>query len=200
MEGTFILGDAASPQPFAMSARQVLAPPNEFVWIAEMTSGPMHVGGADMLHEDQASMRFWLFQSIPLVQSAASEGLDRSVAARPALEAIWAPASLLPPNGVVWEQLAADKARVTFTSGKWPTEMVMTIGEDGRLLDIVAMRWSDANPDKTFRLQPFGGTMEAEAEFGGYTIPSLVHVGNNYEDESYFPFFNATITGATYRP
>lgn len=198
MRGPFLLGDADNPQSFEMQARQILAPPNEFVWIADMRAGPMIVSGADALHRSQASMRFWMFWSIPLVQVAATEGLDRSAAARPALEAIWVPASLLPGNGAVWEELGPQSARVTFNTGNHATEMTMTIDDDGRLLDIVAMRWSDANPDKTFRLQPFGGTMEEEATFGGFTIPSRVHVGNHFGTDSYFPFFNAEITGAQY--
>jgi hypothetical protein len=60
------------------------------------------------------------------------------------------------------------------------------------------MRWSDANPEKKFRLQPFGGTIEAEAGFGGFTIPSDIKVGNHYGTDTYFPFFQARITSAEY--
>jgi hypothetical protein len=158
----------------------------------------MIVGGADLLHRSRASMRFWMFGAIPLVQVAATEGLDRSAAVRPVLEAIWAPASLLPANGARWEQVGPDKARVTYYTGPHPVEMTMTIDERGRVLEVVAMRWSDANPGKVFRLQPFGAAIEDEASFGGFTIPSVVHVGNNYGTDSYFPFFNARIVGAKY--
>ncbi len=198
MQGPFLLGDAASPQTFDMRARQILAPPSEFVWIAEMNAGPMIVSGADALHQSRASMRFWMFWAIPLVQVAATEGLDRSAAVRPALEAIWAPASLLPGNGAVWEELAPHTARVTFNTETHQTAIEMTIDESGRVVDVVAMRWSDANPDKVFRMQPFGGTIEDEATFGGFTIPSVVHVGNHYGTDDYFPFFNAQVTAAKY--
>jgi hypothetical protein len=35
MSGTFLLGDKARHQTFAMTARQILVPPAEFVWICE---------------------------------------------------------------------------------------------------------------------------------------------------------------------
>jgi len=66
------------------------------------------------------------------------------------------------------------------------------------VLEVVTMRWSDANPDKTFRLQPFGGNMEAETSFLGFTIPSLIKVGNHFGTDDYLPLFQAQITKAEY--
>jgi hypothetical protein len=40
MEGLFLLGDKDQAQQYRMRARQILAPPHSFVWLAEMTSGP----------------------------------------------------------------------------------------------------------------------------------------------------------------
>jgi hypothetical protein len=158
----------------------------------------MIVSGIDGLQDSHGRTRFWMFQAIPLVQTASTKGLDRSAATRPALEAIWLPASLLPSNGAAWEQLGPDKARVTFGNQKYPIEMTLTIATDGRVADIVATRWSDANPERVFRLQPYGGTTEQEATFGGFTIPSVVHVGNHYGSDSYSAFFDARITEATF--
>jgi hypothetical protein len=63
----------------------------------------------------------------------------------------------------------------------------------------VGRRWSDANPQKLFRLQPFGGTVEEEATYGGYTIPSAVKVGNMFGTADYFAFYRAQILQAAYR-
>src|SRR5690606_28867798 len=49
MSGTFLLGDKARHQTFAMTARQILAPPAEFVWISSMRSGLMRISGSDAL-------------------------------------------------------------------------------------------------------------------------------------------------------
>lgn len=198
MDGQFLLGDKTSAQTFEMSAHQILAAPSEYVWRVDMRAGPMLVSGSDGLHDARAWMRMWMFWAIPLVQVAATEGLDRSALARPALEAIWAPAALLPAYGARWVQLAPDKARVTLGEGEAQIDVFMTVDESGRLIDIVASRWSDANPQKIFQYQPFGGTVEAEATFGGFTIPSVVHVGNHYGTDDYLAFFNARIISADY--
>jgi hypothetical protein len=163
-----------------------------------MNSGPVRISGTDALYRTHGWTRFWMFWSIPLVQAAATGGLDRAAAARPALEAMWAPASLLPQNGAAWTQLGEDTAQVTFDTSNARITMQMTLDGQGRILDIVTQRWSDANPDKQYRYQPFGGTMEEEATFGGFTIPSLVHVGNHYGTDAYFAFFNARLTSARY--
>ena len=196
MEGQFLLGDKAGFQSFEMRARQILDAPSDFVWIVDMRSGPMMVSGSDGLHKSRAWTRMSMFQAIPLVQIPATEGLDRSALTRPALEAVWAPAALLPINGAIWTQLGPDKARVTVGRGDRRIDIFMTIAESGRVLDVVANRWSDANPEKVFQHQPFGGTMEEEATFGGYTIPSVVHVGNHFGTDEYFAFFNARLVGA----
>jgi hypothetical protein len=140
-----------------------------------------------------------MFETIPLVQAAGGADLNLGAAARPALEAIWAPASLLPQNGARWEQIGADTARITFGSGDAAIAMDLTLDRAGRPISMSAMRWSDVNPAKSYRLQPFGGTMEEEATFAGFTIPSVVNVGNHYGTADYFPFFRATVTGARYR-
>ena len=156
MDGRFLLGDRDKFQTYEMSARQILSAPSEFIWRVELRSGPIVVTGSDGLRGTHAWMRMWMFWSIPLVQVAATEGLDRSALTRPALEAIWAPASLLPAYGARWEQLSSDKARVTLGKGTTQTVVSMTIAESGRVIDIVADRWSDANPQKVFQLQPLG--------------------------------------------
>ena len=76
--------------------------------------------------------------------------------------------------------------------------MTLRIAEDGRPLEVSMLRWSDANPEKTFRWQPFGGALEEVASFGGYTIPSRVSVGNHFGTEDEFRFFRVRITAARY--
>lgn len=88
MVGQFLLGDKEKHQTFEMSARQILAAPSEFVWRVELRSGPVIVSGSDGLRGAHAWMRIWMFWAIPLVQVAATDGLDRSAQTRPALEAI----------------------------------------------------------------------------------------------------------------
>ena len=199
MTGSFLLGEMGKTQSYKMDARQILAPPQEFVWIAKMVNSPVTINGTDGLWQQHGWTRFWMYQSIPLVQIAATKDLDRSAAMRPALEAIWAPASLLPMNDVFWEQIGPDTAHITFGAAADAHSIDMKLAADGRVIWVSAMRWSDANAVKTFQLQPFGAETGAEATFDGYTIPSIVHAGNHFGTDTYFPFFNAQINDAKFR-
>jgi hypothetical protein len=49
-------------------------------------------------------------------------------------------------------------------------------------------------------MMPFGGTMESEKTFGGYTIPTRIRVGWNFGNEKFEKgeFFRAEITNAEF--
>lgn len=196
MRGTFLLGDAENFQTYTMSARQVLAPPTEFVWLPSMQSGILNISGSDGLFQGSGWTRFWINWLVPVVNEGGSDDHTRSALTRAAIEAIWAPASLLPSNGVTWEQIGPNTARVTFPTAIEPIEM--TLGPDGQVTEVTTMRWSNVNPESTFRLQPFGGTIEEEATFQGFTIPSVIRVGNHFGKKDYLPFFQAEITAADF--
>ncbi len=196
MSGTFLLGDKSSYRTYSMTARQMLTPPSEFVWIPSMQSGMMQISGSDALVQGKSWTRFWINGLVPVVNQMASPDLNRSALTRAAMEAIWVPASLLPGTGVTWEQTGPDTARLTFPTGIEPIDL--TLGASGNVLNIATLRWSDANPDKTFQLQPFGGTMLAETTFEGFTIPTDIRVGNHFGTGNYLPFFQAHVTLAQY--
>ncbi|SEW40484.1 hypothetical protein SAMN04488515_2713 [Cognatiyoonia koreensis] len=194
MAGEFLLGEPGAQKTFAMLARQVLAPPHEFVWIARMSSGPVRISGSDGLHHRHGWTRFWMLHSLPLVQLAATADLDRAAAARPAIEAIWAPATMLPANGASWVQTGPDTADVTFGTEAEAITITLRINADGALKEIWTMRWSDSNVEKTYKIQPFGATIQAEDNYNGFTIPSRVTVGNHFGTDHFLPFFIARLT------
>ncbi|HEY0112978.1 MAG TPA: DUF6544 family protein [Allosphingosinicella sp.] len=198
MRGTFLLGDRSGYQSYAMTARQILAPPKAFVWIPQMRSGAMRISGSDALVGTEAWTRFWLLGVIPVANARSSPDLLRSATFRSAMEGVWAPASLLPQQGVTWEQSGADSARVTVRSVTPEIVLELTLASDGAVRTVAGQRWSNANPEGSFRLQPFGGTVEGEATFGGYTIPGRLKVGNHYGTGDYLPFFQAEIVRARY--
>jgi hypothetical protein len=70
--------------------------------------------------------------------------------------------------------------------------------DDGTLATVHALRWSDANPDKAYRLQPFGGTVLESAAIDGFTLPVRVEMGNHFGTADYAPFFQARITAAAF--
>ena len=48
-------------------------------------------------------------------------------------------------------------------------------------------RWSNANPEKVYRLQPFGAVMSDFREVGGYRLPFRVEAGNMFGTDELFP-------------
>ncbi len=200
MEGTFMLNG----NPMPMRARQVLAPPRRgFVWQAEIGTGLMRFAGSDgffALDEGVANSwtRFWLARLIPLARAGMNEDHARAAATRLLLESVWAPASLLPQFGAHWTVTGPESAVVRFDDAPGIEPMEMVFDAQGNLLSVAALRWSDANPEKTYRLQPFGGRMLESGSFQGFRIPTRVELGNHFGTPAYEPFFHATITAAEF--
>lgn len=199
MKGLFLLGDRNSNQPYQMEASQILAPPNAFVWSPVLRSGLLQITGSDGLVNGRAWTQFWINSLVPVVNSQSTPDLVRSAQFRSAVESIWVPAALLPREGITWHAKDADTALVSIETFEVPVVIELTLDKTGAVAEVVGLRWSDANLDKTFRLQPFGGTVEGEATFEGYTIPARVKVGNLFGTDDFLPFFQAEIIGAAYQ-
>jgi hypothetical protein len=199
MQGRFGPGDREDPGYMPMTARQILAPPEAFVWIPRIGTRFSRITGSDGLIGDEAWTRFWLLRTVPIARSASSPDLVRAAIGRAVAESLWAPATLLPQNGAVWEAVDDDRARVTIEVRGEAATLELEIAPHGEPLSFVMQRWSDANPDGVFRRQPFGGTIEAVATWEGFTIPAHIRVGNHWGTEAWFPFFDAQVTLARYR-
>jgi hypothetical protein len=199
MEGTFLLGDKDDHQSYSMEARQVLRPPAEFVWMPRLRSGAMTITGSDALVGGQAWTRFWLLGLLPIANVSSSPDMVRSAQFRGAVEgALWLPTTMLPESGAQWEQVGPNEARVTLSRFTPAIVLHLTLDERGAVREAVGQRWSNANREQRFRLQPFGGTMTAEGTFQGLTIPTGISVGNHYGTADYLPFFQARITRARF--
>ena len=59
-------------------------------------------------------------------------------------------------------------------------------------------RWSNANPEKQHRLQPFGGYLSEFRYFDGFRLPTHVEAGNHFATDQYFPFFVADVTAVEF--
>ena len=199
MEGTFLLGDKAKHQSFRMRAKQVLNHSGEFVWMPSLSSGAMTITGSDALVAGEAWTRFWVSGVLPVANVTTSPDMRRSAQFRGAVEsALWLPTTLLPENGARWQQVGVDEAQVTLTKFSPAIVLFLKLNESGAVREVVGQRWSNANRQKEFRLQPFGGTIGKEAAFDGLTIPTAIFVGNHYGTEEYLPFFQAKITRVRY--
>ena len=195
MEGSLILNGRELP----MRADQILASPHGFVWRARAGSGLTRFSGSDGYWSGQTSWtRFWLWSVLPVARIADTEDHARAAAARMVMETVWAPAALLPQSGAVWRQAGPDQAEVRFPGVPGVEPIHLTLDADGRVLEMTTLRWSNANPDRIYRLQPFGGRTLAHANHQGFTIPTAVEIGNLYGTPEYAPFFRAWLTRVEY--
>jgi len=60
-------------------------------------------------------------------------------------------------------------------------------------MSVVIPRWSNANPEKEWRLQPFGGTLSEFKMFDGFNIATRIDGGNFFGTDDYFPFYRAKV-------
>lgn len=191
MQGQFSLGTKDAPGYRPMEARQILAVPDGFVW-AMRTRGGMPISGSDSGHWT----RFRIFGVIPVGRLGGDPDHRRSAYGRYVAEAtIWAPAALMPGPGVTWTAVDADTARVRVAHAGLEQAVDVTVDQDGRPVRVSFQRWSNANPQKVHRLQPFGAVMSDFRAVGGYRLPFRVEAGNMFGTDDYFPFFLAEVTG-----
>jgi hypothetical protein len=123
-----------------------------------------------------------------------AEGPDtsRSAAGRAALEAVFAPMSLLPSRGVTWraEDATLIVARVDVPPER--PELRLAIDRDGALRSASALRWGNVG-QRRFGYIPCGCRVRAERRFGDVVVPSSVEVGWWFGTPRYEPFFEADV-------
>lgn len=199
MTGQFSLGAKETPNYMAMTARQILAAPEGFVWSMSANDRWMRVAGSDAAADENSWTRFWLMGLIPVARISGTDDHRRSTFGRYVAEAVfWTPAALLPGPGVTWEEVDYATARVTVTHDGMTQSIDLTVDANGRPASMIFQRWSNANPEKTFRLQPFGGLLSEFGEFAGFRLPTHIEAGNQFATDAYFPFFIADVTAITF--
>jgi hypothetical protein len=139
--------------------------------------------------------RFRILWLIPVARLGGDPDHTRSAYGRYVAEAaFWTPAALLPGPGITWAPVDAQTARVTIRYGDQVQDVDVTVDDAGRPVEVSFQRWSNANPDKVHRLQPFGGKLSEFRDVGGYRLPFRVEAGNMWGTEDYHPFFLADVT------
>lgn len=191
MQGKFGMGDRDKPNYLAMSARQTLAAPVGFIWSMSARRGWIRISGSDTARWT----RFWLMGLLPVARMGGTKDHARSAFGRYVAEAVfWTPAALLPGPNVHWELVDVNVARVTLRHNGLSQSVDVTVAEDGQPLQVHFDRWSNANPEKEYRWQPFGGYLSEFREVEGFRLPMHVEAGNHFGTERYFPFFVVDVT------
>ena len=200
MTGELSLGTKEKPDYMPMRASQVIAGKNGFVWRLQTGSGLMRISGSDGYFRGNGWTRFWLFGLIPVVRAGGDADFARSAAGRAIAEsAFWLPATLLPEAGVTWEPVDDDTARARVTHDGVVHLVDITVAADGRPRSVSIDRWSRENPERQWRSQPFGGTIEEVRVVDGYKIAWRVDGGNWFGTDRYFPFYRAQVQSFRFR-
>ena len=189
MGGQFSLGSQEDPNYQPMQAHQILAAPHGFVWRLNLP-GIISVSGSD----SGRWTRFRILGFIPVARMGGDSDHTRSAYGRYVAEAVfWTPAAILPRAGVTWEGIDENTARVTITHGKLSQAVDVTVNAEGQPIEVSFMRWSNANPEKSHRLQPFGGFLSDYRVVQGFKLPFRIEAGNMFGTNEYFPFFKAEV-------
>jgi hypothetical protein len=190
MDGELGLGTTDAPGYRAMRARQILAPPTGLIW--RLQAGLL--SGSDAATLNTSWTRFWLLDLLPVVRVSGNPDHHRSAFGRVVSEgAFWVPSSLLPSSHVAWEAVDENTARARVSCGSFSQAVEVTVEADGRPCRVMIQRWSNANRDRVFREQPFGGYLSDFRLINGYRVPMHVEGGNFIGTKDYFPFYKATV-------
>lgn len=194
MHGEFSLGTRDDHSYLPMQACQLLAPPFGFYWQVTAGRWPMSFSGSDGFLEGQSWTRFWFADLLPVARIGDNPDHALSSFGRMIADSIlWVPGAFLPAPNVSWTPIDNDTVRVSVSSAGMSQAYDLTVNEAGRLTAIRFQRWSDANDDKTYKHQPFGGYLSDFQNFDGFWLPTRIVAGNHFETENYFPFFKATV-------
>jgi hypothetical protein len=127
---------------------------------------------------------------------AADEDTTRSAAGRAALEAVFAPMSLLPQRGVHWRAEDDDLIVGAWDIGPERPELRIRVDGDGAVHSVSTLRWGNAG-QRHFGYIPCGCEARSERRFGDLVVPSALTVGWWFGTPRYAPFFEADVLELT---
>lgn len=195
MNGQLGLGTRDAPGYFPFEAKQIIAAPEGFVWALRGQMNGLSVRGSDT----GEWTRFWVAGLAPVARAGGTADHRLSAFGRYMAEiALWQPTALVPSDRVRWSSPGADLAQFDVTYDGMTLSVVLHLDTQGRPIATQFQRWSNANPDKTYRFQPFGGSAFEWRNIQGVQIATKVEAGNYFGTDAYFPFFRATITEARF--
>jgi hypothetical protein len=181
------------------TAEQVICQGRDMIWRANVRRNVSTICGFDRFVDGEGAMRWKLFGLFP-VMTASGPDISRSAEGRVKAESVWLP-SILCGDDVSWTAQDACHLEVHFTARTDTQRLALTTDDKGGLKSVKLQRWGNPEGGK-FHDVNFGGVVEEEATFGGYTIPTRVRIGWYFGTDRFEPegeFFRATIDDAIYR-
>ena len=140
--------------------------PPGFVWAATMPMAPgVTVIGRDRYADGEGSIKMRLLGSVPVANDSGPE-MDRGALLRYLNEIMWFPAAALSPF-IAWEPIDGSSARATITHGGASAPAEFTFDAEGRLTNMVAMRFDR----EAGRELPWSTPITDYGVFGGIRVP-----------------------------
>ena len=180
------------------TARQVLTAGRGFLWEARVWMRGMLVTGSDYYLNGEGRMRIAPLGIIPVVDAAGPD-IARAARARAVAELIWwLPSSFFLEPAARIEPVDDRRFVAVYPLDGEETRLKLTVDDEGRLLEGVLPRWGNQTETGEFAYIPFGGKVEEERTFDGYTIASGASVGWWFGTERYREFFRVTLDRVSY--
>lgn len=189
-------------------AEQVICWKRGLIWSATAwMNGVLPIVGSDRIIDGIGAMQWKLCGLFPVIMASGSD-ITRSAVGRLQSESLCLP-SVFCGDDVSWANTHSSLLVSPPSYSLYPSffvqgecaELDFTLEPTGRLQAFKLPRWG--NPDGAeFRYLDFGGFLEREATFSGYTIPTRLRIGwyfGSERFESEGEFFRATIDQAIYR-
>jgi hypothetical protein len=184
-------------------AEQVICWQHGLIWSATAwMNGVLPIVGSDRIIDGIGAMQWKLLGLFPVMTANGSD-ITRSAIGRLQAESMWLPSVFC--GDVSWASTNSSpldsSLHSSFIVQSERAELDFTLDQTGRLKTCKLPRWG--SPDGAeFRYVDFGGILEEEDTFCGYTIPTRLRVGwyfGSERFESEGEFFRATIDDAIYR-
>lgn len=181
------------------TAEQVIRWDRGMIWTATAHKFGLPVRVTDRVVDGVGSMQVKLFGLLPIMRAAGPD-ITRSTLGRLLVESIGLPSALC-RNDVIWSETDDLHPNACLTQNGENAELRLALEATGRIASASLSRWG--NPEgAAFHYTDFGGILEEEAAFDGYTIPTRIRAGwyfgtERFESEG--EFFRAKIVKAIYR-
>jgi hypothetical protein len=180
-------------------AEQVIARSRGMIWRATVRLYGLPISGFDRLVDGEGSMQWKLLGLVPVMR-ASGANVTRSAAGRVAAESVWLPSALCGVD-VSWRATGSSRAQATLPVHDEEMTLDLTVDQRGALESVHLQRWGNPGGGD-FRKISFGGIVEEEGTFGGYTIPTRLRIGWHFEAGSFGcdgEFFRVIVDDAAYR-
>lgn len=184
---------------YPFTAEQAIHRERGMIWQANTRMFGIPISGFDRVVDGRGEMQWKLLGLIP-VMSGSGPDITRSAAGRVAGEVVWLPSAFI-LNSVPWTETGGSYTKAGLRLMGEKIDLLMNLTPDGGLESVQYKRWGNPGGG-AFHYADFGGFVEEEGTFEGYTIPTRMRLGWHFGTERYESegeFFRVVIDAVKFR-